>query len=86
MTKNDLITEFQEYDLYLEPKHRLLKKYHENQKAADRTYSLSVLAFSNLMGQIRRYNLQREHGSAQAESEQLQTQIENEFLKEGNRV
>lgn len=88
MTKNDLIAEFQNYDLYLGPKHRILKKYHEDQKATDRTYSLSILDFSNLMGQIRRYNKGRRQAddSDHSQKSQLQEQIESRFLIESNRV
>lgn len=88
MTKNDLIAKFQNYDIYLGPKHRILKKYHEDQKATDRTYSLSVLDFSNLMGQIRRYNKETRQAddSDQFQTSQLQEQIESRFLTESNRV
>lgn len=86
LSKNDLIAQFQDYDLYVGPKRKILKKYHEDQKTADRTYSLSLLDFSNLMGQIRRYNADQEKSDAENELRELQGQIEDRFLQESNRM
>ncbi|GBG95551.1 hypothetical protein LFYK43_20100 [Ligilactobacillus salitolerans] len=86
MTKNDLIAQFQDYDLYVGPKRRILKKYHADQKLTDRTYELSLLDFSNLMGQIRRYNADQEASETPTELTKLQQKIESRFLQETNQA
>lgn len=86
MTKNDLIAQFQDYDLYVGPKRKILKKYHSDQKLTDRTYELSLLDFSNLMGQIRRYNADQETNETATELSQLQQKIESRFLQESNQA
>jgi hypothetical protein len=86
LSKNDLIAQFQDYDLYVGPKRKILKKYHEDQKMADRTYVLSLLDFSNLMGQIRRYNADQEKNNVEDELSKLQDKIESRFLQETNQV
>ena len=86
MAKNDLIAEFQDYDLYVGPKRKILKKYHADQKTTDSTYQLSLLDFSNLMGQIRRYNADQGKDNAEKELSTLQDKIESRFLQKNNQV
>ncbi len=86
MTKNDLIAQFRDYDLYVGPKRKILKKYHEDKKLTDRTYVLSLLDFSNLMGQIRRYNSDQEASDPASKLKKLQNKIESRFLQENNQA